>query len=198
MTIQQYDVLEAAARTEMVQADDVVNVWQYRYEDATPISDAQGISDVIAILEIFYTVLVAAQSVLQIYRDIRFRNVTQGTILGTHPWPTMTVGGGAADPVPFGVAGIINWTTLKPRIGMRKFLGVFTEANVTTGGVFSSALVSAMSTAAGPTLAPQAIGGRNYQFGYQSPKTGLWEVPTSFLVTDVPGYQRRRKPGRGS
>lgn len=198
MTIQQYDVLQASARMEMVQADDVVNVWQYQYQDVTPIADAQGISDVITILELFYTILVAAQSVLLVYRDIRFKNITQSQVLGTHPWITMTVGGGAADPTPFGCAGVINWTTLKPRIGMRKFMGVYTEANVTTGGVYSAALVASMVTAAGPTLAPQAVGGRNYQFGYQSPKTGLFEVPTSFLVTDIPGYQRRRKPGRGA
>lgn len=198
MTVNQNDVLEGAARTEFAGQDDVVNVWQYQYQDATPITDAQGISDVIALLEIFYTVLVAAQSVLQLYRDLRFRNVTQAQVLGTHPWPTMTIGGGAADPTPPGAAAVLNWTTLKPRIGMRKFLGVFTEANVTPAGVYSAALVASIVTAAAPTLAVQTVSGRNWRFGYQSPKTGLFEVPTSYLIQDIPGYQRRRKQGRGS
>jgi len=42
------------------------------------------------------------------------------------------------------------------------------------------------------------VTGYTYEFGYLSPKTSLFEVPTSRQVSVVVATQRRRRPGVGS
>ena len=198
MTTNQYDVFEVSARTEFNSVEDVVNVYQFQYQDVGSQADALTIVDILTIIESVYSIINAAMSILQVYRDVRIANKTQGTILGTFGFLTLTAGSNASPPVAPGVCFLVSWNTPVPRVGMRKYYGVMTEANTDADGTWSSGLV-AVGTTIGALLA-SPLGGPtgNYLFGYLSPKTGIFELPTGVLVTDIPAYQRRRRQGRGS
>jgi hypothetical protein len=81
---------------------------------------------------------------------------------------------------------------------MRKYFGVFTEADIDANGTWGTGLVAAMVVVAGFLLAPLVAANGAYEYGYLSPKTSNFEVPTGAVVTDIPAYQRRRRQGRGS
>lgn len=198
MTVQQFDVLEVTARGEFNGIEDVVNVFQYRYESVPPIADNLAVDDILNIMETLYIILNGAITILQLYRDIRIANQTQGTLMGRFSWPTLVAGAGIGPTVAPGVAFLTSLTTPVPRVGMRKYWGVMTDANMDADGTWGAAIVVAGLTVNIAMLNPFAAVNGSWQFGYTSPKTLAFEIPTGGVVTDIPAYQRRRRQGRGS
>lgn len=192
------DIIEIAARAEFEGVEDVVNVYQFQYQGAAACTDYETILDLSNRLDSLYGGIISHQSNTLVYRDLSFRNLTQGTILGLTPWPTRTVGGAASSNLAPGVAAVINAVTQVSRVILRKYLGGFTVLGLDSNGSFTSGLTAAILTFGSNLIAPYVGGGtRNWQYGYFSPKTSGFEIPTSATVTDIPGYQRRRKQGRG-
>lgn len=198
MATNQFDIFEVTARAEFNAAEDVTNVFQFQYLDAPSITEAVTVTDILNIIEQVYAILDAAMSVLLLFQDIRIANLTQVTLLGVHPWPTLTGGAEVNPPTAPGVALLTNFSTVVPRVGMRKFWGVFTDGNSDPDGTFSAALQGAGASAAALMLLPMTGPVGNYQFGYLSPKTAAFEVPVGSVTSEVPAYQRRRRQGRGS
>lgn len=198
MATQQNDILEAACRAEINGSDDIINTFQFRYEDAAPLSEANTITDMVAVLELIYVIIEALQSSFVLYKDIRLTNKTQDILLGTVPWDTVDQGTAIGDAVPPGVASYISFSTTIPNVRPSKYFGGFTVANLDQDGTWDTALVAEMVDVADLLLAPLGVQGREYRYGYLSPKTLAFEIPVSAVTNDVGAYQRRRKPGRGS
>jgi hypothetical protein len=198
MTTNQNDIIEAAARMEQNGSDDVINTYQWRYEDASPIQPATTVSDIVTILELIYTIVSALQSTWLVYKDIRITNKTQDTLLGTVPWDTMVAGTLEGDAVPPGVAAYINFSTIIPNVRPSKYFGGFTVGSLDQNGTWDIALVAEMADVADLLLNDMVSQGRAYRYGYLSPKTAAFEIPVSAITGSVGAYQRRRKPGRGS
>ena len=197
MTVNAGDVLEVAARCEANGVEDVINVFQWINTTGSSLTDAQAVADIRAHLDTIYGALVIGQVDTFIYRDINFRNVTQGIIMGTFPWPTLTAGLSATNQIPPGVALVINFATSVPRVILRKYLGGWPVSVIDNDGTFNAAIM--VSAAAWALALTAGIVGPNgtWSYGYLSPKTSNFEIPVSYSVTDIPGYQRRRKQGRG-
>lgn len=198
MTVQPNDILEASARSEFNGTEDVVNVFQFRNNGVAPMADQAAIDDIIEILEIVYNLINAGLTLLQLYRDIRVRNVTQGLVYGTFPWATLVSGGSAVNPTAPGVAFLVSFSTGVPRVGMRKYFGVVTEDEMDVDGAFTGVLVVAGGAVISTLIAPIVATNSTWEFGYQSPKTGTFVTPNGGVATDIPAYQRRRRQGRGS
>lgn len=198
MSNNQFDILEVAARMEMNGIDDVVNVFQFRLDTPGTINNLGVANDLIKILEDVYTILNVGISLLQLYRDLRITNLTQSTVLGTYAWATLTAGIAADDPTPNGVSGLVNYATGVPRVAPRKYYGVFTEVSVDSSGYWTPGWTSALAAAGAQLLGPQPSILGTYTYGYLSPKTLAFQPATSVIATNVPAYQRRRKPGRGA
>lgn len=198
MSVSQFDVVEASARCEFAGIDDIVNVFQFQKQDIGPTSDQFVIDDIIDILEAFYTILNASVTIWQFYRDIRFTNVTQNKVLGTHSWKTLATGVVGGDALAPGVAALINYGTGIARVTPRKYIGVFTEAANDQMGVWTSAVVGGLTAAAATLMGLIVETNGDYYYGYFSPKTINFEVVNSAVITNIPAYQRRRKQGRGS
>ena len=81
---------------------------------------------------------------------------------------------------------------------LRKFGLTFTEAQNETDGTLGAALLTAYAAMAALMLVPQVVTNGTYQYGYLSPVTLGFVIPTAATITTIPGYQRRRKQGRGS
>lgn len=198
MTVNQFDVIEAAARMELNGTDDVLNVFQFQKANSTPASDASVVADILQILEVIYNLILAAQSTLLLYRDVRITNVTQVTLLGTVAWPTLVAGTNVSDLVPPGAAGLINFNTIISRVSPRKYFGGFTTDALDFNGTWDDPLLTNLVSISALLLLRWALGTSTFDYGYLSPKTLSFELPVGATLTDVPAYQRRRKQGRGS
>lgn len=198
MTVNQNDVLEVSARMEFNGTEDIVGVYQFQKTDAVPTADALVVTDILNIMETIYLVLNTGFQLLQLYRDIRIANKTQATVIGTFGWPTLTAGVNTFDATAPGVCALVNFTTPVPKVNPRKYFGVFTEPNMQVDGTWSGGLITLVGSAVAFLVLPIVEVNGNYQYGYDSPKSGLFESAAALVITDVPAYQRRRKQGRGS
>lgn len=198
MTIQIGDVLEASARMEFQGVDDQVNVYQFVLGTPGPISDEDGVEDILDLIEAIYTLWKVAMSTLTLFRDIRIRNVTQDEVLGTFPWPTLTAGEAAADCIPPGNCGLINFHTPIPRVTPRKYMGSLVTTQMEADGSLGAAIVTRLSDIATLLLDVWVGTSGDWLYGYFSPKTSTFVFPQSATVSDITAYQRRRKQGRGS
>lgn len=198
MPTQQGDVIEASARMEFNGAEDVVNVFQYQLDSAPPVTEADTATDIINILEALYGLIVPIQTLLLTYRDIRLRNVTQGIVLGTFPWASLVSGAHPGDPVPPGVAALVNFSTSIARVSPRKYFGILTEASVDSDATWDIPTL-VLLLGVGASLSLPAVGAfGTWSYGYLSPKSEAFETPVASTIPAFPAYQRRRKQGRGS
>lgn len=198
MAVLQNQVLEASARMEFDGVEDQVNVYQYQLITPTPVDEADAVDDILTILEDFYTIWLAAQSILIAFRDIRIRNVSTDTILGTFGWPSLTAGTAADDALPPGNAGLINLNTDIARVSPRKYMGGLTVGSMESDSKLVAATVTKLAAMGAFLLADQIETYGTWVYGYLSPKTSAFEVPVGANITDITAYQRRRKQGRGS
>jgi len=198
VTVQINDILRADAVMEFGGTEDVINAYQFRYVGSGATDDATALDDLADFLDAVYTWIVATINVVVAFKHIRGANITQDTLLGISTWPALTAGTSAGVPTPPGVAPLVEFPTNIPRVTLRKFGAPTSQAFVTAAGVYSTSLTGAYASFVVALLAGYTTGIRSYEYGYLSPKTGTWLVPTVGLVTNVPAYQRRRRQGRGA
>ena len=198
MTTNQNDVIEVSARCEFNGTEDVINVFEWQLTTPGPLTDAATVNDLEAITEDFYTLFLAFQSDSLLYRDLRFRNKTQDTVLGTYPWPTLIDGLVDGTDLPPGNCGVLNFNTTVARVTPRKFLGGLTTISLDTDGSLEATTVAQMALLIEYLLLIQDEAGGDWRYGVLSEKTSQFEFPVSGTATDISGYQRRRKQGRGS
>jgi hypothetical protein len=198
MVVSQDNVLELSARMEFNGTEDVVNVFQFIKTDAGSITDSEAVDDVLDVLEGLYTFIIALYSVLLVFRDVRVFNRTTQELLGVHLWPTLVAGLQAQNATAPGVCAVVNFSTIVPKVSLRKYFGVLTEASVGPAGAFGVGTTSAVALMGAFLLEEHIEAAANWQYGYFSPKTLSFVVPNGSSNDSIPGYQRRRKHGRGS
>jgi len=198
MAIDQNDVIEVSARMEFDGTDDVTNVYQFQKLDSGQITDQQGIDDIIALLETMWAIIDGAITVLQVARDLKFFNKTKQLLMGTASWDTITGGTNASGATPPGTAMLLSLNTNVPRVTMRKYMGVVSKDQLESDGTWAAALIAALATFGAYLTQPWTGTNGQWQFGYLSPKTFSFVIPSGLTVTDIPAYQRRRKQGQGS
>ena len=164
------DVLQAAARLEYEGGEDCVNVYDFQYLDIGAQTAAVTAGDIVMIIEQLYTIALSIISITTTFRDIRIRNKTSGTLLGTYAFPTLTTGSAVGDVLPHGVSQMISFPTNVPRVTLRKYLDRGTESGLIPPGVWAAAALAVQTSYAAALVAPIVTSGRNYQFGYLSPK----------------------------
>lgn len=177
---------------------DVVNVWHVRVDTAGGATWAELSTDIQAWLN----------SLMADLKDelvdgigtgaISVSNVTQLTTLGSIPWSPTWAGAQVSDPTAAGV-GCFAWArTYKPRVQIRKYFGVFSEAGI-TGGFWIAAVQDACEAAMDYAIAERALGGdRTFQAVAYNRTLETTEIGRSVAVAAEPAYQRRRKRGAGS
>lgn len=198
MTVDIGDVLEVAARMEFNGVEDQVNVYQFALGTPGPITDTEAVDDLIALMEAVYTIWKATMVAITAFRDLRVRNVTKDEVLGVFPWPTLTVGDSAADALPPGNAGLINFNTDVARVTPRKYMGSLNVNTVDNDGTLIALQVTKLVEVADLLLDVWVGVDGDWLYGYLSPKAGTFVFPNSATVSDITAYQRRRKQGRGS
>lgn len=198
MTVNVGDVVEIAVRMEANGVEDIVNVYQFQNNTPAGFVDTIFMDHMADFFDDIYTPLLTGQADTFVYRDMTFRNVTQAVLMGVRTWPVITAGASATAQIPPGVAGLINFPTIIPRVILKKYIGGFVVSLIDGDGSFTTAVTALLLQMAADLLTGPVGVMIGVDYGYLSPKTLNFEVPTGGLGTDIPAYQRRRKQGRGS
>lgn len=129
---------------------------------------------------------------------ISVANVTQLTTLGAIEWSPGWAGVESGEPTAAGVCCFTWGRTYKPRVQLRKYLGVFGEVNVSTGS-WTSTVQNACKALMDFHIAREEVAVGIYFTGIAYNRTlGTYEMGVSSDASAEPAYQRRRKRGRGS
>lgn len=131
-------------------------------------------------------------------QSISVANMTQLTTLGSIAWNPNWSGLATGDPTAAGVCCFAWARTYKPRVQLRKYLGVFGESGV-TDGLWNGTVIGACEDVMTELIARSGRDTGIYFTGVAYNRTLLtYELGHSVDASAEPAYQRRRKRGRGS
>lgn len=198
MTAQPGDILEVTVIHDNNVSGEQVNRYQFELDSAGPVDDADILDDIAEVIQTLYVLIYTIISVRNVFREVKVFNVTQWLLVGSTDANAYT-GGGSADPSePTGVASHVYFTTNVPKVILSKYIPNPASADLTAAGELNTAGHTALATF-GAALLVQISGGANlYRYGYLSPKTLTFVVPSIMVASTTLAYQRRRKKGRGS
>jgi len=197
MAVAQNDVLRVTA--EMSQGVDALqNVYHIQSDNVASVSDAQALLDMGLIMDGLYNLVDASMHDGVSFDSVRVQNVTQGVLMGSTPFPVLTVGLDTNDPLPFQAAALITYPTATPKTRGGTYFGGFTEANSDTAGAISSALQTVLVAVGVKILTQQNVAGNLYTFVLVNRLLGTVIPYVSAIVHAVWRTQRRRRPGVGS
>jgi hypothetical protein len=129
---------------------------------------------------------------------ITVANVTQDTTIGAIDWSPGWAGAESGESTAPGVCCFAWIRTYTPRVQIRKYFGVFGEANI-VAGLWHSNVLSACTAAMEYHREPHFIGGGWTFTGVAYNRDlGTYVMGVSSDSAPEPAYQRRRKRGRGS
>lgn len=192
------DILRLGAGMTLDGAYDIVNVFHILAEMDTGLTWAVITTLLAGYLDDLYDNIKTQLSDTIDSLAISVMNVTQVTTLGTIAWPAPWVGSDAGDPTAPGVCCFTWGRTYKPRVQIRKYLGVFGEANV-AAGVWTATVRNACIALMDEHIARTDMGSNRFFTGVAYNRALLtYETAVSSDASAEPAYQRRRKRGRGS
>lgn len=125
-------------------------------------------------------------------------NLTQDTTFGSFAWGTIAAGGDAGDKTPPGVC-LFTWArTLKPRVQIRKYWGVFTETSTILGAWTAAARTACINAMTDHINSFAGTNGLTVLGVAYNRTLKTWTDGLSVASSAEPAYQRRRRRGRGS
>ena len=125
-------------------------------------------------------------------------NATQLTTLGAIAWSPTWAGVESGEPTAAGVCCFTWGRTYKPRVQIRKYFGVFGEANVVNGSWHSNVRTAAEAAMTYHITSHAMAAGKTFLGVAYNRTLGTYEAAYSVDSSAEPAYQRRRKRGRGS
>jgi hypothetical protein len=201
------DILNISARFKTSAGNDIMNVFNLLHASGSTTSDAQIMDMVEDWLDSMYSPLASALwSDMDPYDfkvdvvELQSGKFETVHAVGTRSWVLTTNPSGATDSMAPGCCAVVNFRSTRPKSFGRKFLGIMQES-VQNGGVLVGSFLTQLGTFAAQMLAGEVAGGTGAIFAAVikstlSP-TGYWEL-TEAVVSDIVGYQRRRRQGTGS
>lgn len=106
------------------------NVLHYQDVGAGGVPDAELLTDMGVIVEGVFGGIVAQQALELKYTTYTVQNVTQGTLIGTAPWPTLVAGGGPPLIDVSQTVSLLRTVTTKSRVWGRLNLAGLPEASI--------------------------------------------------------------------
>jgi len=202
MSITVGDVLKVVATLAFTDGELMQNVFSMVVGGTGgPFTDSDVVDDAIDWIDGIYAELVGYQSAtcdgsqVQVYVydpvDDDFDEVGSGSFVYD------PASGG--DPMPRGVAALINAKTSDPDVSGKKYFGGLTETSA-VDGVWNSSLLTALAAAAleWGTQFVGATSGATFNPCVWSPtKTNAYVLSNDYIIPGEAAYQRRRKRGVG-
>lgn len=198
MTIGVDDLLRVSARLTLAGGQDMVNVWHIGVGNAVGADDQETLDDVLELLEGGYNAWLAELSDEVAFNDVTIYVEGQEDSFPPQAWPSLTVGGNVATPMPAGVCLLALLSTGRKRVVGRKYLGGFTEDDWDAAG-WSTTVQGTVATGLDHFIAGiTGINGTELALQVWSPTLATSFNISSYRLLANSRYQRRRRPGAGS
>ncbi len=201
MTIVQDDELKVVSTLAMPGLTIAQNVFYARYTAAAVVDEDDVTDDMLAwVDDMFAGVQTILADVVSLSEVTVYKKVTVSPLefeqIGN--LPGARIGLSTDHALPNGVALVIRVGTVALRSIARKYIGGINEGVSDGPDWAASALAGGAAFLADWIAGPATVSGRTYEAGIVSTKDGLFKtfLPTG-IVSSIPGYQRRRKPGVG-
>lgn len=176
----------------------LVNSYQFKHTSGTSVSDADFLTDWVALMRALYDAMKAVWAATVIWRRIRAQNLTTGLLVGEADFASTVVGTASGDQGAAQTAALVTLKTNVARVAMRKYIPV-AEINVDAASKVTAGATTLLQTFGSALLTTQTgISGHTYKFGFLSPKTTHFEEPLTRSVSLYAATQRRRRPGVGA
>jgi hypothetical protein len=193
----------------MPYSSQIINTWHFRVGGTAPVSETLLVAEMEAHFSSIYSNIEAACSDTMVEPivscdRIEWNDIDQRWQIQYHlgDWGDAAFGPvSAGDPLPAGVAAVLDFIPLYRNHQGRKYFAGFTELSNTDEGLLDNGLVVSLLNLAADVLGVQfaletgvsyaeyVILDRKHEFEY---------VPISAFARGQWGYQRRRKSGYGS
>lgn len=175
-----------------------MNSWQFRVEDNTGFATNGVPDELLELVELILSIIDNFYSLIAVFRRFRARNISTGeaTLLLEleNPHPGLLAG----DAAPAGVGYLFAFRTLQKKAILKKFFSPVSTNTFDPEGQIDTTGLSNAATALAQFLAPLNTTLGSFTYGYQSPVSLTFLVPTSGYAPAEPAYQRRRRLGTGS
>lgn len=192
------DVLRVAGVMLLDNVHEITNVWHLLVNSGGPVSFATATPDIQEYMDLMFDDLDTRLCNNQEVSHLSVQNVTTDEVFGSIDWGVFAAGGSAADHVALGICVFAWGRTRKPRVQIRKYLGVFTETDI-IDGVWQPALLGDVNTMMALHITNQVMtAGLQLQGVAFNRGTKVHTLATSNESAAEPAYQRRRRRGRGS
>lgn len=193
------DVCSVALVGDIEGADEIVQSYQFRLGEAQPAHTTQeSFEDWVVIFEAIWVIIKALYTYRTVFRSIRARNLTQGTLLGEHGLASVLAGGNISEQAAYQATMPVSFGTKVSRVILKKMLGPLADDAFDAGGLMSDASLIVGSHYIAHMLVPLVGTHGNWVYGYQSPIALSWVEPVSGKASKRPGALGRRRAGRGS
>lgn len=192
------DILRIGAVMKLETAFDIANVFHCRVISGGAKTYAAVLGDVQEYMDDLYDYIDTYIHNTQLADHLTLANVTQDTVYGALDWGVFAGGSESQDKTAPGVC-LLTWArTLKPRVQVRKYWGVFSEVNM-TGGLWLTTIQTQCRAALQYHINENTLTDGLELGGVAYNRTlGTYTDPVSVASSGEPSYQRRRKRGRGS
>lgn len=197
MAVLQNDVVRVTARMQLHGTDDQLNVYQTRFMDAGPVTDATYAWAMAQWLDAIYDCINEHIVNSVQYVDILLYNVTQDRPMASSAWPTMDWGALDANDLPWGNAFLVSLDTGVKNVKGRKYYGGLPTSDIGDGGEWVAALVTLFACVLLKMAGNQFYNNTNFHPGVWSPGVSEWRSFITATSDIIPAYQRRRRPGHG-
>ena len=192
------DVFRVGAVLQFKGAHDIVNTWTAQITTAGGVSYSVMYNNAATYMDNLYAAIAAPLSNQVLPNYLTLENLTQGTVGGSFAWGSFAGGANGGDPTPAQVCCLGYGRTLVPRVQIRKYLGVFTELDV-TAGLWTTAVTTPCDTMMGLHISSMTLlGGMQVQGCAYNPALARVTFAQSPAASTAPVIQRRRREGRGS
>lgn len=192
------DVLRLGTVWRFLAAYDIANVWYVRVTAGGGLGWGDAADDMAEYAADIYDEIDTYLTNNMATSYLTLQNVTQDTTYGAFSWAAPITGGASEENTALGVACLTWARTYKPRVQIRKYFGVFTEAMMSDGlwvATCTSACAAAMAIHTASFVGTNGL----TVLGVAYNRTlGTTTDATSIATTSEPAYQRRRKRGSGS
>lgn len=197
-TVAPGDVLRLTAKQSYI-VGDVQNVYHFKHDGDSSLDSAPVVAGLRTFIDDAYAELNAVTADGLFYDTINIFNLTQDEPLGEYSWPTLTQGAeSATDAYTTQAAALVKFLTEVARSQGRKYIAGLVEGQVSTGGVISTALQTALGNFATELFTFPIVGGQEFILGNYNAALARFAEWSSAVIADRLATQRRRRAGTGS
>jgi hypothetical protein len=191
------DIIRVNANMLMQNTEIYTNVFHFQITANATADDDAFMDDMAGYIDLTYAEVDDIMTDELDFTNISAQNITQDEILPTKTWPFRTSGLDAGDPLPFQVAALVYYPTIRPKTRASSYLPGLTEASNTAAGVWIAATVTALEDWGDLFLGLVGSVDITMRRGAYNLALNRFTPVNSRVVPTRARTQRRRRPGVG-